>query len=82
MKQIAGREPQLPSTAIHLHQHQSLWAATNALNSPVHIAPHERISGGMCLHTLADCEVVCGVVGVEGWDRVRTASAIDTLPDG
>ena len=52
---VPSLDPQLPSTAIHLHQHQSLWAATNAFNSPVHIAPHERISGGMCLHTLADC---------------------------
>jgi hypothetical protein len=62
MKQIARRKSKSPSTAIHLDQHQSLWAATNALNAAVHIPTHESISGGMCLHALADCEVVlrCG----------------------
>jgi hypothetical protein len=64
MKKIASRKTNAPATAIHLDQHQPLRAATNAPNSPVHIPAHERISGGMCFHTLARGEVVCGVVGV------------------
>jgi hypothetical protein len=62
MQQITSSKRKTPSTAIHLDQHQPLWATTNALDSPVHIATHEGISRRMCLHALADCEVVCGVV--------------------
>jgi hypothetical protein len=53
LQQITRSKPKTPSTAIHLDQHQPLWAATNALDSPVHIPTHERISRGMCLHPLA-----------------------------
>ena len=60
IKQIASRKPNALATAIHLHVHQSLWAATNALNAAVHIATPERISGGMSFDTPTDCEVFCG----------------------
>jgi hypothetical protein len=63
VEKIAGSKPKSPATPIHLDQHQSLWAATDTLDSPVHIATHERIRRGMSFDTLADCEVVGGVVG-------------------
>ena len=59
-----SRKTNSHSTPVHLDQHQPLWAGTNESNSPVHIPTHERVRSGMCLHSLADCQVVCGVVGV------------------
>jgi hypothetical protein len=62
MKKIASSKTKTLAAAIHLDVHKPLWAATNEVDSPVHIAAHERISRRMRLHTLAAAEVVCGVV--------------------
>ena len=75
----AANQMRLPLRSILTSTNRFGPIVLTALNAAVHIPAHERIRRGMCLHSLADCEVVCVWLELEQWDRVSVAMATSSV---